>query len=153
MTDGERVFTSGGYPKNHIAAMRADGSGTVEWRNISRVYVPSMLVRDGHLYAVLDGGSARCWTSASGEEQWKGRLGGTFSASPVLVGEHIYAVDETGRFTIFRADPASFEVVARNQLGDQVFATPAICGGRIYARVVEMEGDKRVEKLYCLGAK
>ena len=50
VTDGKHVFTSGGYPKNHVAAVRADGSG-VAWENKSRVYVPSMLYRDGHLYA------------------------------------------------------------------------------------------------------
>ena len=29
VTDGERVFTSGGYPKNHTMAVLADGSGKV----------------------------------------------------------------------------------------------------------------------------
>jgi outer membrane protein assembly factor BamB len=42
-TDGQRVYSSGGYPRNHIAAYRADGSGTVDWENGERVYVPSLL--------------------------------------------------------------------------------------------------------------
>jgi outer membrane protein assembly factor BamB len=146
------VLTSGGYPRNHVAAVRADGSGRSAWENNVRVYVPSMLIQDDILYAVTDDGVAMCWRAATGEELWKGRLGGTFSSSPVLVGPHIYATNEAGRTFIFRATPERFELVAENQLGDDVFATPAICGGRIYLRVAEQEGEKRQEYLYCIGA-
>ncbi|MBM3847259.1 MAG: serine/threonine protein kinase, partial [Verrucomicrobia bacterium] len=33
VTDGTRVFASGGYPRNHTVAIQADGSGTVAWQN------------------------------------------------------------------------------------------------------------------------
>ena len=56
VTDGELIFTSGGYPKNHVAAVRANGSGKIAWEKNTRVYVPSMIVRDKYLYAVLDCG-------------------------------------------------------------------------------------------------
>lgn len=151
VTDGTHVFTSGGYPKNHISAVKADGSGEVVWKNISRVYVPSMLVKDGYLYAVMDAGIAMCWKSATGEKMWKSKLGGAFSASPVLVGDDIHAINENGRYFVFKADPREFKLIAKNQLGEQAFATPTICGGHIYSRVVEDENDQRVEKLYCLG--
>jgi len=58
VTDGERVFTSGGYPKNHTVGIVADGSGKVAWQNNARVYVPSMIAKAGHLYAVMDAGVA-----------------------------------------------------------------------------------------------
>ena len=48
-------------------------------------------------------------------------------------------------------DPSKFELVAENKLGDEVFATPAICGNHIYMRVVERSGEQRQEMLYCLG--
>ena len=70
-----------------------------------------------------------------------------------MVGDRIYAADETGQFSVYNADPMNFEILAQNKLGDQVFATPTIVGGRIYARVAENEGGKRQEKLYCLGGK
>jgi hypothetical protein len=60
-------FTSGGYPKNHVAAIAADGSKKVVWENISR--------------------------------------------------------------------EKSFELLATNQLGNDVMATPTICDGQIFARV------------------
>jgi len=152
VTDGKRIFTSGGYPKNHLSAVMADGSGNVAWENNSRVYVPSPLIRDGHLFAVLDAGVAMCWNSATGEELWKGRLGGTFSSSPVLVGEHIVATNEAGRTYIFKADPKAFELVGENQLANECFATPTICGGRIYHRAAVLTGEDRQEFLYCLGS-
>jgi hypothetical protein len=151
--DDQRVFVSGGYPRKHVQAILADGSGTTAWENNTQVYVPSMIVHDHHLYAVLDAGVAACWESATGKELWKERLGGTFSSSLVLVGDLLFASNEAGQTFIFRARPTGFESVATNQLGDEVFATPAICGSRIYHRVVEHTGDSRQEMLYCLGNK
>ena len=57
--------------KNHLSAVRADGSGKVVWENSSRVYVPSMLVRDGHLYSMLDAGIAMCWKCDTGAKVWE----------------------------------------------------------------------------------
>jgi hypothetical protein len=151
VTDGTHVYTSGGYPRNHLAAVKADGSGTIAWQTGDRVYVPSLLVRDGHLYGVLDAGMAACWEAATGKEKWKQRLGGAFSASPVLVGDRIYATNEAGETFVYRADPAQFAQLARSRLGDEAFATPAVCGGRIYMRVAERAGGRRQERLYCLG--
>lgn len=151
VTDGRRIFTSGGYPKNHLAAMEADGSGRIAWENSSRVYVPSMVFRDGRLYAMLDAGVAACWNSETGAELWKERVGGTFSASLVLAGENIYATDEAGKTLVFRADPKEFQLVAENQLGNEAFATAVFCGSRIYQRVAEEMDGKRQEFLYCLG--
>lgn len=150
VTDGKYVFTSGGYPRNHVAAVEADGTPAVAWDIKAKVYVPSMLVRGGHLYAVQDEGFAVCWRGDTGAEVWKGRLGGAFTASPVLVGGHILATSESGRTYVFKASPDAFELVAENRLGDEAFATPAVCGGRIYMRVAVREGGRR-EKLVCLG--
>ncbi|MFM9059682.1 MAG: hypothetical protein ACKOSQ_11265 [Planctomycetaceae bacterium] len=52
----KRIFTSGGYPRNHVSAVRADGSATFDWENGGREYVPSMIFHEGHLYGVLDAG-------------------------------------------------------------------------------------------------
>jgi outer membrane protein assembly factor BamB len=154
VTDGRLVFTSGGYPKQHVSAVRADGSGAVVWENSARVYVPSMIVRDGYLYAILDAaGMAVCWACDTGKEMWKARLGGTFSASLVLVGQNLYAVNEAGKTFIYKADPKAFELVAENKLGEEVMASPAICGGCIFMRVAETRDGRRQEWLYCLGDK
>jgi len=150
VTDGTHIYTTGGYPKNHVAAVKADGSGTVAWETPARVYVPSMVLQEGYLYAMLDAGVAQCWKSDTGEEMWKQRVGGTFSSSLVLVDGVIYATDESGKTTIFKASPKGFDLVGENQLGTEVFATPVIIGNRIYHRVAEMVDGERREALYCL---
>lgn len=151
VTDGNVIFTSGGYPKNHLAAIRADGSRERAWENGSRVYVPSMVLSDGHLYAMLDAGIAQCWEASTGKERWKARVGGTFSSSLVLADGNIFATDEAGKTTVFKADPRTFERVGENQLGNSVFATPAICDGRIYQRVITGQDKELKESLYCIG--
>ncbi len=151
VTDGTHVYSSGGYPKNHVAAIKADGSGKIAWRNGTRVYVPSMFVKDGYLYAVADAGQAVCWKSDTGKEMWSERLRGSFSASPVLVGDHVYAVNEKGTTYVYKISPQAFDLIAENQLGNEALSTPAICGGRIYMRVAERRNGKRQESLYCIG--
>lgn len=151
VTDGEHVFTSGGYPKKYVSATRLDGSGKTVWEANTQVYVPSMLVHAGHLYAVLDSGFAACWKCDTGKEVWRERLAGAFTASPVLVGDQIYATNESGKTFIFKASPKAFELVGQNDLGGEVMATPTICGNRIYVRVATQQKGKRQETLYCLG--
>jgi outer membrane protein assembly factor BamB len=150
VTDGARIFTSGGYPKNHLAAVFAD-SGKAAWEIKDRVYVPSLLVREGRLYGVLDAGVAACWASDTGKELWKERLGGTFSASPVLVGDRIYATNEAGETFVYRADPEKYVPIAKNKLGDEAFGSFAVAGGRLFTRVAERAPGGRREVLYCLG--
>jgi len=151
VTNGDMIYTTGGYPKNHLAAVRADGSGKVVWENGVRVYVPSLLIKDGYLYASADEGIAYCWEAATGKEMWKQRLGGKFTASPVLVGDSVFATNEEGTTFIFKARADRFEKIAENKLGDEVMATPAICGDRIYMRVASHKDGRRRETLYCLG--
>jgi len=153
VTDGERIFTSGGYPTNHVSAIHADGTGKLAWENKTRVYVPSMLAHDGHLYAVLDAGFAVCWKSDTGKEIWRERITGTFSSSLVLVNDTLLATNEAGKTYLFKASPKGFESVGENQLGDEVMATPTICGDRIYHRVAFQNKGKRQEMLYCIGVK
>lgn len=148
---GDMMFTSGGYPENHLAAVRCDGSGEQVWKNDTRVYVPSFVIRDGYLYAVADAGVALCWDAATGEEVWMSRLGGTFSSSCVLVGDLVYATNEAGTTFIFRANPDEFEPIAENQLGDECFASPAICGNQIYNRIAINNGEVRQEYVVCIG--
>ena len=152
VTDGERVFASGGYPKNHIQAVFADGSKKVAWENKSRVYVPSMLVQGNYLYAMLDAGIATCWDTRTGKAAWKQRIGGTFTAAPIMVNDLIYAFDEAGKATIFRADPKKYQQVSQARIPGEQFSAPVICGSRLYLRVGQIENGRRQEYLYAIAA-
>lgn len=153
VTDGKRIFTSGGYPKNHISAILADGSGKLDWENNVRVYVPSMLVRDERLYFVTDAGVAMCRDSTTGKELYNLRLGGTYDASPVIVGDKLYAVTESGEAFVLKITTDAFETLAENKVADECFATPSICGGQIFLRVANQVDGKRQEMLYCFEQK
>jgi hypothetical protein len=149
--DGDLVFASGGYPKAETICVRADGSGTVVWTNNQKCYEQSMLATGGYLYAVTDQGVAYCWRGSDGHEMWKERLQGPVSSSPVLVGDTIFATNESGTTFVFKANPERFEGVARNQLENEGFATMAVCGNRIYIRTATGNGANRRESLYCIG--
>ena len=151
--DGDLIFASGGYPKPQTVCIKADGSRKVVWQNRQKCYEQSMLAHDGYLYAVTDRGIAYCWRTTDGKEMWRSRLSGPVSASPILVGENIYQTVESGLTYVFKANPEKFVAVAENQLGNEGFATPSICGNRIYLRVAQGGRGRRQEYLYAIGNK
>lgn len=151
--DGDIVFASGGYPKPETLAIRADGSGTVLWRNNQKCYEQSMLAWNGHVYALTDNGVMICWRGSDGQELWKERLKGPVSASPVLAGGHIYWANEMGTLYVLRPNPEKFELVAENQVGSDSFASPAVSDGQLFLRVATRTGTGRQEFLYCFGNK
>jgi outer membrane protein assembly factor BamB len=150
--DGDLVFASGGFPKPGTVCIRADGSGKIVWENNQKCYEQSMLAVGGYLYAINDTGIAYCWHAETGAEQWRERLGGAISASPVHCGQHIYASNERGTTWVYRASPEKFELISKNQLGTAAFASPTICGSRIYIRVADSTDGPRQEFLYCIAA-
>lgn len=150
--EGDLVFASGGYPKKETICVRADGSRTVVWKNQEKCYEQSMLVHDGYIYAINDGGIAFCWDADTGREMWKSRLpGGSISASPVLANGNVYISNERGTTYVFKATPERFVGVAQSQLGDETFASPAVVDSRIYLRVASSARGGRQEFLYCIG--
>ena len=55
---------------------------------------------------------------------------GDVRASLVLAAGNIYAATLKGSVVVFKADPARFQLLATNTLGDEIFPTPTPCGGR-----------------------
>ena len=143
------IFASGGYPDAQTAAVSADGS-RVLWTNRVKCYEQSMLCHDGYLYAFSDNGVAHCWNAKTGQEMWKKRLRGPVSASPLLVGDTIFATNEAGTTFVFKASPAGFQSVARNQLGEEAFASPAVADNVLYLRVGHGRPSQRQEMLYAI---
>jgi outer membrane protein assembly factor BamB len=69
----------------------------------------------------------------TGERLWQTRLDGVFFASPVAADGKIYFLSQTGETIVVKAGrtPA---ILARNDLGERLVASPAISDGRIYLR-------------------
>lgn len=148
---GDIVFASGGFPDSQTIAVYADGSRRVAWQNNQKAYEQSLLAVDGFVYAVTDRGIAYCWDAQSGQTRWMHRLGGLYSSSPTYAAGRIYVSNEAGTTFVLAADPNAAKVLARTQLGTEVFASPAICDDRIFYRVATTRDGKRQEFLYCFG--
>ena len=135
------AFASGGYPNQFTVAVSTQGEPKIIWQNAIKCYEQSMLVLNGHIYAVADSGVAYCWRCDDGEEMWRERLGGKFSSSPLLVDGKIYVSNEGGTTFVYRARPDRYESLGENQLGDGAFATSTPADGRLYHRYFTRSGD------------
>ena len=147
---GGVLFTTGGFPRQGTAAVRAGGKGDVTstnvlWSSGAASYVPSPVVLDGHVYVVSDQGFATCLDAKTGNVLHRERLPGIASggrgsmamyASTLLAGRHLYAVSRRKGTFVLDATP-QMTVVAQNTLAgdDSDFnATPAISGKQIFLR-------------------
>ncbi len=148
VTDGNRIYASGGYPQRETVCLAANGKRL--WSNRTKIYEPSMLALDGYLYAVTDDGKAYCWNGATGEECWYERLSGSFSASPILCDGMIYVPNLSGNTFVFQTRPDGYYEVAVNHLGDDCYASPAVATGKLYLRIGVGSGEERREQLVCL---
>ena len=110
-------------------------------------YIPAPLVFHDVLYLVKTGGIITALDPATGRLLKQGRSGdalGEYYASPVAADGKIFLANVDGKITVLKA-AAQWEVVGVNDIGEEIHATPALSGGRIYVRT---RGA-----LYCFGAK
>ncbi|MDE2643294.1 MAG: PQQ-binding-like beta-propeller repeat protein [Verrucomicrobiota bacterium] len=148
--DGKYVFATGGYPERHILAIRPGGKGNVTethiaWRTTrGAAYVPSPIISGRYLLMVADSGIASCFEARTGKRHWMERLPGGHSPSPVSADGLVYFVSDRGVTTIVRPSE-TFAVIAKNELGEPVSASPAISQGQIFLRTHQ--------HLYCIGSK
>ena len=99
-------------------------------------YMQTPLIVDGLLYSCSDRGVLKVYDAASGEAHYTQRLGeGTtgFSASPIAVDGKILFTSEEGEVFVIRAGK-SFELLAKNQLGEIAMASPAVSSDVLYFR-------------------
>jgi len=140
------VFASGGYPRAETIALDIT-TGKSIWKNNQKAYEQSMVATGGHLYSLTDNGVLYCWEGKTGKEKWKQRLAGPISSSGVLVGDKIYWANESGQLWVFEANPEKYVNVSKNQIGDELFASPAICGEQVFLRCAKNENGDRQEYL------
>jgi len=98
-------------------------------------YVPTPVCSGERLYLWGDRGVVSCVNAADGAVLWRGRVGGVFSASPIVVGGTVINVSADGEVVVI-ADGEAFEVLGRTSLGEPCRATPAVAGSRIFFRSV-----------------
>ena len=96
-------------------------------------YVPTPVCSGERLYLWGDRGIVTCVDAETGKIRWRGRVGGNFSASPIVAGGAVINVSADGEIVAI-ADGDAFDVLGRIPLGETCRATPAAAGGNIYFR-------------------
>lgn len=133
------LFVNTDYDFPKLYAIRPGGDGDVTATHLAwqtgrgAPSTPSALVVDSELYFVSDAGVATCADAKTGQVHWNERLGGGFSASPVFADGRIYFQNEEGIGTVLKAG-RTFEVIARNDLGERTLASYAVDDGTLFIR-------------------
>jgi hypothetical protein len=143
------VFVSSSWPRQILLAIRPDGGGNVTethiaWQDTKGApYVPSMIVVDDFLLSASNSGAAFCYEAATGRVLWQEKLG-RHHASPVLAGGLVFFINDDGEVNVIKPGVA-FARVAKYELGESCYASPAISDGQVFLR-----GFKH---LFCFGRK
>jgi outer membrane protein assembly factor BamB len=118
----------------------------VRWKYHKAVpQLPSPIVYRNVLYMVNDGGIVTTLNPDTGAEMGQGRLKGAidrYYASPVAADGKIFMLSETGKIAVLQPG-GGLEPSVVNDLGDDIYATPAISDARLYVRTRGW--------LYCFG--
>ena len=143
------VLISSGWPQRIQLAIKPDGNGDVSathvaWRATDGAYyVPSPVTVENYLITTMTNGIVNCIEAASGKIFWKESLGKQY-ASAVLVNGLVYLPNDEGVITVIKPG-TTFDPLAKNSIGEKMFASPAISDGKIYLR-----GDRHI---FCIGSK
>ena len=148
MADMGRRLRLGERAARLPAGGRGDQTGkSLRWRYSRSVpQLPTTLVYRGAVYMVNDGGILTTLDAATGSVRKQARLRGAidnYYASPVGGDGKVYIVSQSGVVVVLDA-ARDQEILSTGELGDEVYATPAIADGRIFIRT---RGA-----LYCFGS-
>src|SRR5262245_9297270 len=130
---GDLVLGTCGYlgKGNHTVAVRPTGPpGSGKALEVYRLergapLTTTPLAVGDLLFLWSDEGIATCADAASGRVHWQKRIGGTFYASPICAGKHVYCTSVDGEVVVLAA-AARFDQLARISLGEPSNATPAV---------------------------
>ncbi|WP_246109852.1 outer membrane protein assembly factor BamB family protein [Roseimaritima multifibrata] len=137
-----RLFVISGFMRSTLMAIQPTGKGDITDTHVDWVAkkaipkTPSPIATDGLVFVVSDDGIVSCFEQTTGELVWKERLGGGFSSSPTLIGDHLYVTSEEGKTTVMKAG-RKFELLAENDLEERSLASLAVADGAIYLRTAK----------------
>ena len=133
------VFISTSYIRPRLLAVRYDGSeaengSLVEWQMDGQMpQKPSMLLIGDELYFINDKGIGMCLNARTGEEYWKERIEGNYSASPLFANGRIYLFSQEGR-TVVIEPGKQYKQLAESSLDGGFMASPAVADNALFLR-------------------
>ena len=141
------VLSCTSWPNKVLVAVKPDGDGNVTqskvaWKSSEGApYVPSPIsVGDWFFTSSFGGKAAHCFEAGTGKILWKEPMG-LHHASPVSANGLVYFLNDDGVMHIVKAGP-KYELVARNELGEKTYASPALSEGQMFLR--------GFQNLYCI---
>jgi len=144
------AFVVDGFANPSIFAVRIDGQNDVTDSGVKWVFkrggpaTTSPVHLAGQLIFVTDNGVVVSLDEKTGKMNWRKRIGGSFCASPIVVGDLMYLFDRDGKSSILRvsASDKQPEEVAVNRLDNGMMASPLAITATLYLRT---KGQ-----LYCI---
>lgn len=139
------VFFPTGFSKGQLLAVklptgeagaqpRVLGEGDLAWRMKRSIpNKPSLLLTGDLIFMIDDGGIAGCVEAKTGNEVWRQRVQGNYSASPILAEGRIYVCSEEGKVAVFAAD-REFKKLAENEFPAGFMASPGVAGKSLFLR-------------------
>jgi len=127
--------TGSGPGGNYLVAARSDGGQPTQIYKIDTQapYVPASVARGNLLFLLGDAGFVACVELETGNLQWRKRIGGNYSSSPVRAHDKLICVSSDGEVVVLAAEK-EFRELNRVSLGEISRATPAIANGSLYLR-------------------
>jgi outer membrane protein assembly factor BamB len=128
-------------------AVRPDGTGDVTGTQIAWKSAQgtgsrsSQLLLGDRLFLIADAGTASVLDAVSGKSLWQKRLGGEFSASPILADGKLYFSSREGVVTVIAASK-QFTILSQNTLDGSLMASPIADGRALFLRT-----DKALYKI------
>ncbi|MHC4875419.1 MAG: PQQ-binding-like beta-propeller repeat protein [Planctomycetota bacterium] len=133
------VYICSGYTQSKLLSIRVNGKGDVTqshvaWtadRQISKN--PSPLLAGELLFVISDNGICTCFDALTGKTHWQQRIGGNFSASPVLANGHVFLLSHEGTITAIPVSAEREELIT-SHAPDELKASPAILNSSVILR-------------------
>ena len=131
------LFMSTSFMRPQLLAIRYEKTAKphIAWKyNRSVSNQPSPILIGEELYFVSDsGGLDTCLNAHTGEVNFRERIGGNYSASPLHASGKIYFHSREGITTVLQAGK-TFKVLAKNKLTGQHMASAAVDGNALILR-------------------
>jgi len=135
------VYTQTGFAKAQLLAIKLDnGKGDVTdshliWTAKKGIpQTPSFIATSGVLYVLDDTGSLTCFNGKTGETNWREKLPGNFSSSPILSDGCLYCLTEDGVCYVVEVSPKEGKTLFKTDFEEKTFASPVVVDSALILR-------------------
>lgn len=121
-----------------LIAVDPDGQGDIGKNILWRIKTPVLqlltpVIRNGLIYTIDSESNLKCIDSQTGNDIYSKKLRGKFNSSPVYAAGNIYFCSTQGE-TLVLKEGLEYNIIAKNRLEGEIWATPAILRNSILIR-------------------